>query len=72
MAKSPLKGYLLLSRGQWDTDNWFIVAGSLEEAAAIVAESPCLACGLTYEIRPIDPERGSAYRTTSETPSRAG
>lgn len=50
---------------------WFIVAGSLEEAAAIVAESPCLACGLTYEIRPIDPERGSAYRATSETPSRA-
>lgn len=128
MSKSPLKEYLLLSRGQWDLDKspeqiqsaidgfyawydrliaegklkpgrrlaiegkrvsrigitdgpfaetkeviggyWFIVAASLEEAAAIVAESPCLACGLTYEIRPIDPQRGSAYRTTSETPSR--
>ncbi len=49
---------------------WFIVAASLEEAAAIAAESPCLACGLTYEIRPIDPERGSAYRETCETPRR--
>ena len=51
---------------------WFIVANSLEEAAAIAAESPCLACGLSYEIRPIDPERGSAYRETNETPIRAG
>lgn len=50
---------------------WFIVANSLEEAAIIAAESPCLACGLFYEIRPIDPERGSAYRESSETPRRA-
>ncbi len=129
MSNPPLKEYLLLSRGQWDTDKspekiqlaidgfyswyerlvaegklkpgrrlaiegkrvsragitdgpfaetkeviggyWFIVAGSLEEAAAIAAGSPCLACGLTYEIRLIDPERGSAYRTTNETPSQA-
>jgi hypothetical protein len=48
---------------------WFIVASSLREAAAIAAESPCLACGLYYEIRPIDLERGSAYRESSETPS---
>ncbi len=50
---------------------WFIVAGSLREASAIMAESPCLACGLYYEIRPIDLERGSAYRETNETPSRS-
>lgn len=50
---------------------WFIVADSLEEAAAIAAESPCLRCGLFYEIRPIDPQRGSAYRESSETPQRA-
>jgi hypothetical protein len=49
---------------------WFIVAASLEEAAAIAAESPCLACGLSYEIRPIELERGSAYRETSETPAQ--
>jgi len=48
---------------------WFIVAGSLREAAAIAAESPCLGCGLYYEIRPIELERGSAYRDSCETPS---
>ena len=51
---------------------WFIVAHSLQEAAAIAAQNPCLACGLSYEIRPIELERASAYRETSETPSRAG
>jgi hypothetical protein len=49
---------------------WFIVAGSLQEAAAIAAESPCLACGLFYEIRPIELERGTAYRESNETPRR--
>ena len=47
---------------------WFIVASSLEEAAAIVAESPCLRCGLSYEVRPIESERASAYRESNETP----
>src|SRR6185503_19183321 len=47
---------------------WFIVAGSLEEAVQIAAGNPCLNCGLFYEIRPIDPERASAYTVTNETP----
>jgi hypothetical protein len=47
---------------------WFIVAGSLEEAATIAAENPCLSCGLFYEIRPIDPERATAFSPTTETP----
>lgn len=47
---------------------WFILAGSLDEAAQIAAENPCLTCGLFYEIRPIDPERASAFEVTSETP----
>lgn len=47
---------------------WFIVASSLEEAAAIAAGNPCLACGLSYEVRPVELERASAYRTTNETP----
>ena len=51
---------------------WFVIAGSLEEAAAIVAESPCLACGLMYEIRPIEAERASAFRLSNETPTNAG
>lgn len=48
---------------------WFVVADSLQEAASIVAQSPTLGCGLIYEIRPLDPVRGSAYRVTNETPS---
>jgi hypothetical protein len=47
---------------------WFIVASSLEEAAQIAAGNPCLNCGLFYEIRPIDPERASAFAVTTETP----
>ncbi|HEV2853385.1 MAG TPA: YciI family protein [Thermoanaerobaculia bacterium] len=50
---------------------WFIIAGSLREAAAIAAQSPCLACGLTYEIRPIETERASAFRLSNETPRDA-
>ena len=124
------KEYLLLSRGQWDTDKspeeiqstidafyawheklvaqgkfkpgqrlakgaklvtrggitdgpfteakeviggyWFVLAGSLEEAARIAADNPCLACGLAFEVRPIEPERASAYRESNETPARSG
>ena len=47
---------------------WFIVADSLEEAAEIAAGNPCLNCGLFYEIRPIDPERATAFTVTTETP----
>lgn len=48
---------------------WFILAGSLDEAAALAAGSPCLAYGLFYEIRPIDPERASAFAITTESAS---
>lgn len=51
---------------------WFFLAGSLEEAAALAAQNPCLACGLTYEIRPVEVERASAYKVTNETPRRGG
>lgn len=47
---------------------WFVLAASLEEAARIVADNPCLACGLSFEIRPIEPEMASAWREGSETP----
>lgn len=50
---------------------WFIVATSLEEAAAIAADNPCLACGLSYEVRPIELERASAFRPGNETPRQA-
>lgn len=52
---------------------WFIVARSLDEAARIAADNPCLQVGLSFEIRPIELERASAFAVTSETPAgRAG
>jgi hypothetical protein len=50
---------------------WFILAGSLEDAAAIAAQNPCLACGLSYEVRPIESVRASAFALTNETPHRS-
>lgn len=47
---------------------WFILAHSLDEAAAIAAENPCAAFGLSFEIRPIESARASAYAVTNETP----
>lgn len=47
---------------------WFFLARNLEEAAALAAQNPCLACGLTYEVRPIEPERASAFKESNETP----
>ncbi len=48
---------------------WFILAGSLEEAAKIAQGNPCQACGLFYEIRPIDMELATAFAVTNETPN---
>ncbi len=47
---------------------WFVVARSLEEATALLADSPTLAHGLFYEVRPLELERASAYRRGNETP----
>ena len=47
---------------------WFIVAESLEDAAALAAENPCLAFGLVLEIRPLDSEKAQATAVTNETP----
>lgn len=46
---------------------WIIVAESLAAASTLAAESPVLAHGIRYEIRPLESERGSAYRHTNET-----
>ncbi|GAB2540967.1 YciI family protein [Rhodanobacter koreensis] len=51
---------------------WFFLAGSLAEAAALAAQNPCLACGLTYEVRPIEEERASAYKLSNEMPEHFG
>lgn len=50
---------------------WFILAGSLEEAAEIASQNPCMACGLAYEVRPIETERAGAFTVTCETPEGA-
>ncbi|WP_334177354.1 YciI family protein [Pseudoxanthomonas sp.] len=47
----------------------FIVADSLEHAAQIAAGNPCLAFGLTLEIRPLEAERAGADTVTNETPA---
>jgi hypothetical protein len=47
---------------------WFIVAPSLEEAARLAAENPCLAFGLTLEIRELEEARAEAAAVTNETP----
>lgn len=47
---------------------WFFLADSLEEAARLAGENPCLACGLSCEVRPIEHARASAYALTNETP----
>jgi hypothetical protein len=48
---------------------WSINAASHEEAARLMTANPCLACGLTFEIRPIEPRKASAFDVTCETPT---
>lgn len=49
---------------------WFFVAASLADAAALAAQNPCMACGLTYEVRPLELVRCSAFVESNETPIR--
>ena len=37
----------------------------------IAADNPCLAYGLSFEVRPIEGVRASAFAVTSETPAAA-
>jgi len=48
---------------------WFIVAESLDDAAQIAAQNPCLAFGLELEIRPLEAARARAEDVTNETPA---
>lgn len=47
---------------------WFILAGSLEAAAELAADNPTKAFGLSYEIRPLDPEKAVVTTVANETP----
>lgn len=42
---------------------WFVIASSLDEAARIASGNPCLDCGLSVEVRPIDLERATPDNT---------
>jgi hypothetical protein len=47
---------------------WFVIARDLHEAAELAAQNPCAQYGLYYEIRPLESERASAYKSANETP----
>ena len=47
---------------------WIILARNLREAAELAAQNPCLPHGLQFEIRPLEPERASAYAPSNENP----
>jgi hypothetical protein len=48
---------------------WFILADTLEEAAELAAGNPCMAFGLSYEIRPLEPDKAVATTVANETPA---
>ncbi len=49
---------------------WFIVAETLHEAASLAATNPCAQFGLSFEIRPLEAERASAFNLTNENKSQ--
>jgi hypothetical protein len=53
---------------EWVGGYWFIVAETLEQAAVIAAENPCLQFGLSMEIRPLDATLADVTVQTNETP----
>lgn len=49
---------------------WLVSAASLEEAARLLADSPTVALGLFYEVRPLDPQQATATMRATETSGR--
>lgn len=49
---------------------WFVRAGSLEAAAQLLADSPTVALGLFYEVRPLDAEPATATMRATENAGR--
>jgi hypothetical protein len=47
---------------------WFFLARNLDEAVALASQNPTIACGLSFEVRPVERERASAYKAANETP----
>jgi hypothetical protein len=49
---------------------WLVAAPSLEEAARLLADSPTVALGVFYEVRPLDPQQATATMRATETTGR--
>jgi hypothetical protein len=50
---------------------WIVRAKGLDEAAELMSHNPTLACGLHFEVRPLELQRASAYVLSNETPVAA-
>jgi hypothetical protein len=46
---------------------WLVHAPTLQAAAQLLADSPTVALGLFYEVRPLDPDRATATMRATET-----
>ncbi|HEX6016539.1 MAG TPA: YciI family protein [Burkholderiaceae bacterium] len=53
---------------------WIVRAPSLDAAAELMSHNPTIACGLAFEVRPLEHQRASATVASNETPPgrRAG
>jgi hypothetical protein len=49
---------------------WVVSAPTLEQAAQLLAESPTVALGIFYEVRPLDAQRATATMQATETTGR--
>lgn len=49
---------------------WIVSAPTLEDAARLLADSPTVAQGIFYEVRPLDPLRATATMQATETTGR--
>ncbi len=46
---------------------WLVRAATLQAAALLLADSPTVALGLFYEVRPLDPDKATATMRATET-----
>jgi hypothetical protein len=69
VSKSGITDGPFVETKEWIGGYWFILAATLDEAAALAAQNPCLQFGLNYEIRPLEPDRAVAQSIANETPS---
>ena len=68
VSKSGITDGPFVETKEWIGGYWFILAASLDEAAALAAQNPCMQFGLNYEIRPLEPDKAVAESVANETP----